>query len=284
MIKILCFLIAASMIIFTCNPVNAENKTNPRTRLSFMTADDSDLQDLEAEILFGRDLAARILGNYKTSDDEKMIHYVNLVGKAISLYSGRPELKFYFIPLASDEINAFATPGGYIFITTGALKAMNNEAQLACVLAHEIAHVTEKHVVRRLNIKGDESSAFSALSGAIGGSTAAVKATLEKAMDEASAIFFSKGYTIKEEMGADSTGIMIASLAGYDPVELIVFLESSKGFEKQDASYKGDHPQLSVRVSAVRNTISQLGLDNQTAIKKNNPNKMRSRFYANIKK
>lgn len=282
--KILCFLIAASMIIFTLSPVIAEDKANPRTRLSFMTADDSDIQDLEAEVLFGRDLAARILGNYKASDDEKMIRYVNLVGKAISLYSGRPELKFYFIPLISDEINAFATPGGYIFITTGALKAMNNEAQLACVLAHEIAHVTEKHVVRRLNIKGDESSAFSALSGAIGGSTAAVKATLEKAMDEASTIFFSKGYTIKEEMEADSTGIMIASIAGYDPLELIVFLESSKGFEKQDASYKGDHPQLSVRVSSVRNTLSQIGFDDQTAIKKNNMNKMRSRFYANIKK
>lgn len=282
--KILCFLIAASMIALSILPVQADEKSNPRTRLSFMTEDDSDMQDLEAEILFGRDLAARILGNYKASDDEKLIRYINLVGKALSLYSGRPDLRFYFIPLISDEINAFATPGGYIFITTGALKAMDNEAQLACVFAHEIAHVTEKHVVKRLNIKGDESSSFSSLSGAIGGSTAAVRATLEKAMDEASSIFFTKGYTIKEEMEADSTGLMIASLAGYNPDELTVFLESSKGFEKQDASYKGEHPQLDVRLSSIKNTLSQIGLDEKTSIKKNNKNIMRSRFYANIKK
>lgn len=271
-------LVIAFIILFTANTAFSDEKTNSRTRLSSLTADDTNMSDLEAEIMFGRNLAARILGNYKAIRDEKLIRYVNIVGKGLSLYSGRPDLKFHFIPLDSDEINAFATPGGYIFITNGALKAMDNEAQLACVLAHEIAHVTKKHVVKRLNIKGDDASGFSALSTVVGGGTEAVKTVFVKAMDDAAGILFEKGYKLDEEMDADSTGMMIAALTGYDPKELATFLESVRGFEKPDASYKEKQPQYRVRLSSIKATLVQNGMDQKKFAK------ARSRFHAKLNK
>ena len=268
--------IRATLIICLCS--GAALAADPRTRITFLTEDDRDTKDLEAEILFGRDLAARILGNYKVVTDDNLIRYVNLIGKALTLFSGRSELRFYFVVLDSDEINAFATPGGYIFITSGAMKAMDNEAQLACVLAHEIAHVIEKHVVRRLDIRGDDSSSFSALSGAISANTAAVLNVLDKAMTDASEILFEKGYKLKEEMEADSTGMIIASLAGYDPAELAVYLRTSQGFEKKDASYEGEHPQIDVRISSIEKTLVENGLDSKKQAK------VRSRFHAYLDK
>lgn len=250
---------------------------NGRTREPFLEDDFSDMADLEAEVLFGRDLAARILGNYKASQDPVLIRYVNMLGKGLALYSGRPELEFHFIVLDSEEVNAFATPGGYIFITTGALHRMENEAQLTCVLAHEIAHVTQRHVVRRLDIKGEDGSSFSALSNAIGSSTATVRTLIEKTLDEAAAILFEKGYKLKEEMEADRVGIQIAALAGYDPTQLGRFLSLCKGFEKPDASYKGEHPQLNVRLASIRKALKESGLE------KNNNAQVRRRFYANVK-
>ncbi|GAB6094377.1 M48 family metalloprotease [Desulfatiferula olefinivorans] len=263
----------ALLMVLISAPGSLQASESARTRISSLEETSPDIADLEAEILFGRDLAARILGNYKAVDDPALIRYVNLIGTGLVVHSGRSDLEFRFIILDSDEINAFATPGGYIFVTLGAVKRMDNEAQLACVLGHEIAHVTQRHVVRRLNIKGDETSAFSALSGAIGSSTAAVRTLLEKTLDEASAVLFETGYTIKEEMEADRVGMQIASLAGYDARQLGVFLKSCKGFEKPDASYTGKHPQLNVRLSSMARTLKENGLDKLSQAK------VRRRFH-----
>lgn len=273
-IKLCLVLIFACFIISSL--VTAEN--NGRKRISSIETDFSSEEDLEAEILFGRDLAARILGNYKLVDDDALLKYVNMVGKSISLFSGRPELKFYFSVLDSDEINAFATPGGYIFITKGALMKMDNEAQLAGVLGHEIAHVTQRHVVKNLNIHGDDTSSFSAVSGIIGGSTATFRDILETAINEAAETLFKKGYKLQEEMDADSQAIMMAGVAGYAPMELKNFIIKCKGFEKKDATYKGEHPQMSVRMKSMNKTLVVNGLS------KTKNAKVRRRFYANVKK
>lgn len=238
----------------------------------------SKMSDLEAEIRFGRDLAARILGNYKLVSDQKLLRYVNLVGKSVSLYSGRPELKFYFAVLDTTEVNAFATPGGYIFITKGALLKMDNEAQLAAVLGHEISHITKKHVVRKLDIKGQDTSAISGLSALAGANTEVFRNLLETSIDKASEILFETGYKLKEELEADSLGTLMASAAGYHPSGLKNFLIKSRGFEKEDITYKKEHPQLKVRMIALNKTLVSNGLLN---IKQK---KVRGRFHENVKK
>ncbi len=165
-----------------------------RRRISSNRKAETGIEDLKAEIKFGRDLAARILSNYKLIKDERLIKYINLVGKGVALYSGRSEIDFHFGIIDSQELNAFATPGGYVFITMGALKEIENEAQLAAVLGHEIGHIVKKHVVNELNIRGKDSSAMSGLAALVGGATNTLKVALTKALDQAVNILLKDGY------------------------------------------------------------------------------------------
>ena len=247
-----------------------------RRRISTIVNDFSDLSDVEAEVSFGRELAARILGNYSLFDDEKTNRYVNLVGRALALYAGRPEIEFYFAVLDSDEINAFAAPGGYIFITRGALMEMENEAQLAAVLGHEIAHVVKKHVVKELNIKGDDASAVGGIASLIGSATSSFRVALEQTLDQAVDILFNRGYKIADEIEADRVGILLASVAGYDPLGLREFLNKTKGFEKEDKTYTGEHPIQEVRMREIDKTLEVNGLQDVEKAK------VRERFHETI--
>ena len=267
-----------ALLIISIIFVNFAFAGEGRKRISSTSSEYSDVSDIEAEIRFGRELAARILGNYKLLDDEKINRYVNLVGKGLALYAGRPEIRYHFGVLDSDEINAFAAPGGYIFITRGALMKMDNEAQLAGVLAHEIAHVVRKHVVKELNIRGDEGSGAGGIASLVGGSTGTLRVALEQALDDAADILFNKGYKIKDEIEADRVGILVASVAGYDPSGLKEFLNSVKSFEKEDKTYKGEHPIFEVRMREMNKTLRALGLQDMKKAK------ARKRFYENIKK
>ena len=112
----------------------------------------------DREINFGRSVSAKILGKYPIMRNEQMVRYISQIGTGIYAQLGRPELRYFFGILDTDEINAFAAPGGYIFVTKGALKLMRNEAQLAGVLAHELAHVDQKHIVRKLKLQGVDRS------------------------------------------------------------------------------------------------------------------------------
>ena len=102
------------------------------------------------ELLSGRLLSKEILSRYKIYNNSKASLYVNKVGRGVALFAGRDELTYYFAILDSDTINAFAAPGGYIFITKGSIMAMENEAELAAVLAHEIGHVNNRHIMRQI--------------------------------------------------------------------------------------------------------------------------------------
>lgn len=267
-----------ALLIFSMILVHLAFAGEARKRISAKADEFSNLSDIEAEIIFGRELSARILGNYGLLDDEKITRYVNLVGKAVALYSGRPEIQFYFAVLDSNEINAFAAPGGYVFITRGALTKMDNEAQLAAVLGHEIAHIVNRHVVKELHIKGEEGSAASGIAGLIGGPSGTLGVALDQALDDAANILFNRGYKVADEIEADRVGILLASVAGYDPSALKEFLSNVKSFEVEDKTYKGEHPVFEVRMREINKTLEAHGLKD---VKKP---KVRDRFYENVKK
>jgi beta-barrel assembly-enhancing protease len=249
-----------------------------RKRISSTANDYSNLSDIEAEIRFGRDLSARILGNYKLLKDEKKNKYIGLIGTGLAQYAGRPELKFYFGILETDEINAFAAPGGYVFITKGALAQMENEAQLAAVLGHEIAHVVKRHVVRKLNIKGDQGSATGGFASMIGGATGSFREAFEHSLLEAEEILFKKGYGIEEEIEADQFGILLASAAGYAPEALRDFLVKCKRFESGNPKTDSEHPPHEIRIQKMNETLQAEGLLNGSNAK------MRNRFNDYIHK
>src|SRR5262249_45419213 len=99
----------------------------------------------EQEANIGKEYASLLVGAAPLLDRPALQRYVNQVGRWLSLHSDRPDLDWRFGVLDTDNLNAFATPGGYVLVTKGLLARLKNEAELAGVLAHEIAHVVKKH-------------------------------------------------------------------------------------------------------------------------------------------
>ena len=106
--------------------------------------------DEKEEIAVGREVAGRMLGAAPLVADPGLQAYVNRVGRWVASQTERPDLPWHFGVIDSPAINAFAAPGGYVLITRGALALMESEAELAGVLAHEIAHVDQKHIIEAI--------------------------------------------------------------------------------------------------------------------------------------
>lgn len=235
-----------------------------RARLSAKdAAADNSIEDVRAEINFGREVAARILGRFKLNRDDILTRYVNLVGHSLLRHTNRPELDFHFAVLDSDTINAYTAPGGYIFITLGALTLMEDEAELAGVLAHEIAHATEKHIVRELNIKGSEQSAAAGLAHLLGGAGDPTKMAFVQAVDMAMDLLFTKGLNKQDEFVSDEIGTFLLATAGYDPSALQRYLlKVKKSREDKLQVLYSTHPAFEERLAALALAISENGLNN----------------------
>jgi predicted Zn-dependent protease len=109
--------------------------------------------DEPKEIEIGRQLAAVLLGSKPLHGDMVLQAYVNQLGRWISLHSTRPNLPWSFVVIDDSGYNAFAAPGGYVFVTKGLIDRVRDEAELAAILAHEITHVTSRHHLVALRAK-----------------------------------------------------------------------------------------------------------------------------------
>lgn len=252
-------LILAGMLVPADLPAS-QSEMNFRHRIS--AADEVNAEDIAEEARFGREVAARVIGRYGLYDNQELMKYVNLVGRSIAVNTNRPEIEFRFAVLNTDEINAYAAPGGYIFVTRGALAKMQNEAELAGVLAHEIAHIVEKHVVNELNIRGTEKSAATGLALLIGGSSESARLAFSQAVDTAIDMLFKNGYKREDEIQADKDAVLFCALSGYDPSGLTKYLErigpiKGKNTEVLDKT----HPSVAIRTSWLREVIASEGVD-----------------------
>ena len=265
----ICTLLFSSSCASTSKERADDDVTEARKRLSYKATEVSK-SDVEAEIQFGQELSAKILGKYRMVEDEKLTRYVNLIGKGLATYSPRPEIDLKFAVLNTDMVNAFAAPGGYIFITKGTLEMISNEAQLAGVLAHEIAHVTERHIVKELGIKGQDVSAGASFASIMGGGASdTVRAAFTQLVDKASQILFESGLKRENEMESDLLAVMLISNAGYDPVEyrkLLVKIDEIKKSKKKKKEHSTEilsetHPAIKDRVAAIEKNIAEEGLD-----------------------
>ena len=167
------------------------------------------------EIEIGRGIAATIAGRYPIVQDSALTLYVNLVGLTVAGEAPRPDIAYRFAVLETPDVNAFAAPGGYIFVTRGALALMESEAELAGVLAHEVGHVNRRHVIEGLR-KSDLMQSVRDESGISG-------TTLDRAVGQGANAVFS-GYSRGDESEADSLGVEYAAGAGYDPQGLPRFV------------------------------------------------------------
>jgi predicted Zn-dependent protease len=182
------------------------------------------------EIQIGQSMTETLLGARPLYDDPELQHYVNEVGLWVARQSERPNLPWHFGVNDSDHINAFATPGGYIIITKGMIKQLRNEAELAGVLGHEVAHVNQKH-----HLKALRKSAFASLLGeGVAAATDNKHAELVKKLAGPTKELYARGLDKSDEFEADRMGVVLAARAGYDPYGLPAVLTTLASADPKD--------------------------------------------------
>jgi len=238
----------------------AESDARLRQRIS--SHDEIAVSDIAEEVRFGREVAARVIARYGLYENPRLMKYVNLVGHVLAQTTSRPELEFRFAILNTDEINAYAAPGGYVFITRGALLKMQDEAELAGVIAHEMGHIVGKHVVKELKIKGTDESAAVGLATLIGGSSQSARTAFTQAVDSALDMLFKDGYKREDETQADKDAVIFCALSGYEPTGLARYFERLNAIKgKNTEVLDKTHPSYANRIAWLKETIVLEGLD-----------------------
>lgn len=204
--------------------------TNPVTgKQDFVLMSESE------EISLGRSYHQQVLQDTPLYTNQRLADYVNEVGQRVAKASHRPGLDYHFYVLDSTQINAFALPGGYIYVTRGLLAYLNSEAQLAAVLGHEVGHVTARHSVRQYS-----AATASGVAGAILEATTGVRGSQDLFNVLGKALL--SGYGREHELESDRLGAQYLARTGYDPkamLEVIAVLKNQEIFERQRAREEG---------------------------------------------
>ena len=182
------------------NPVTGEQD------LAFMSEDE------ETEL--GRNLHKQLMGSYKAYNHPRLDQYITEIGEKLGAISHRKELIYHFTLLDTPQVNAFAIPGGYCYVTRGMLAFLGNEAELAGVLGHELGHITARHGVRQ-HAKQQVSGIVTTILGAVLGN--------RQLMDLANiaGLALLRGYGRENELEADRVGAEYMANLGYDPNNLL---------------------------------------------------------------
>lgn len=191
--------------------------------------------DDKGEIDLGEGVAANLLGAAPLVQDEKLQQYVNRLGFWLAAQTERPDLPWHFAVLDTDSVNAFAAPGGYVFVTRGLLLRLHSEAELAGVLAHEISHVLKRHHLVAIQKNAKTGLAGDLLSIAIDNSSSQYSEWKKKAVGVSTELY-ARGLDKEDEFEADRMGVVIAARAGYDPYGLPAVLQMLDGMNPQDGS------------------------------------------------
>ena len=213
------------------------------------------------ELLIGEGIASNLLGAAPLVNDLRLQKYVNRIGRWVALQTERPDLPWRFGVLNSDDINAFAAPGGYVFITRGLLEQIHSEAELAGVLAHEISHVLMKH-----HLNAARKSARTGIAAELLGELLKDKAepeVLNKAVSAGTELY-ARGLDKSDEFEADRMGLVIATRAGYDPYGLPAVLQTLHSLNPQNSALAlmfKTHPSPDERLNLLEKLMGD-NLDN----------------------
>jgi len=208
-----------------------------------------------AEVSIGNTLAEKISRQFKISKDSQKIDRVVMVGKKIADVSDRKDIEYRFNVIEDEDLNAFTTPGGYIYINSGIIeKSTDNE--LACVIGHEIGHVAARHIAKKIQAQIGYDILMN---------IAASRSGLNDIQRAASISYdlVMLGYSREDELLADKLGAKYAYKAGYDPNAMITFLEKLKDTKKEGIgfSFLRSHPYTSERIKALEKEIPALKND-----------------------
>ncbi|SRR5579871_3213219 len=210
-------------------------------------ADQLNVSDDE-EARIGRDVSEKIRTRFGVVQDAAVTKYVTLVGTLLARQSERPKLAWSFIVLDTDGVNAFAAPGGIVHITRGALGLVQNEAELAGVLGHEITHVAHKHAVGALRKNA-------AVSMAANQTLADRGPYLDQLATKTYEMILENSFDRGDELDADKGGVELTSKLGYAPASLADFLTRLDERNKDVPARNGlfaSHPETKERIEKIR--------------------------------
>ena len=222
-------LLVAAMVSITVTPAQAQfgglgNIVN-RVKTAKKVGDSMREIGPEEEIKIGGDLASMILGAAPLVDNAAEQHYVNRVGMWLAMHTTRADLPWRFGIVDTEDVNAFSTPGGYVLITRGMFERFRNESELAGVLAHEIAHVVQKHHLHALQNEMRTSAVAEAGSSVVS-SQGGVAGFVSAQVIKAGKTLYTRGLDKGDEYEADRMGVVIAARSGYSPYGLVGVLQT----------------------------------------------------------
>ena len=231
------------------NPSQAENQSPDKSEPTINLKKPSRAEEIQV----GREIAGNILGAAPLVKDPALQKYVNQVGRWVASQSERPYLPWHFGVIESEDLNAFAAPGGYVLITKGLYRQLKNESELAGVLGHEIGHVIKKHQLKLLQKQQLLSMGAGLLSGKLGKENP----TVQKVVGSGAEIS-ARSLDKSAEYEADRIGVVLAGRAGYEPFGLPEVLQTIGHAGKDDgrvALLFKTHPHPDDRLTALGDAI-----------------------------
>jgi predicted Zn-dependent protease len=253
--------LAACLTVLAACTQNAATGRSSFT--GFMNADD------EAKI--GRDEGSKAVKQYGGVYAEKDLPaYIQRLGESLARVTEIPDQKFTFTLLNTDMVNAFALPGGYVYVTRGIMALAENEAELAGVMAHEIGHVVARHSAQRYSTAMGINYGIGIAS--IVGQMFGLPAGLGDVASQGAQMYL-MSYSRDQELEADMLGIRYMSKAGYDPNGMVTFFQKLEAYTKLEAKMEGrkepngpdmmaTHPQTPERIAKAMDLSQKIHLDN----------------------
>jgi beta-barrel assembly-enhancing protease len=259
-------LVVGSSLLLGCSQVGSLSQiaNYSQSALKVGQAVAKTFQDItpEQEYYIGRAVGAIVAGKYKPYQNQKSTTYLNVLGQTLAQASDRPETfgGYHFAILESDQINAFAAPGGLIFVSRGMLRCCKNEDAVAAVLAHEIGHVVKRHGLQAI-----KKSRFTEAAGIIGieaaktmGGDNLAKASqlFEDSLMDITSTLVNNGYSRTFESEADAAAVTLLKRVGYHPNALVDMLKvMEQRLVPGGMDFAKTHPSPKDRINKIQQSI-----------------------------
>ena len=218
------------------------------------------------EYYLGRAVAANILASYRPyTGNPELSRYLNLICQTLAINSSKPVLfnGYSVMILDSAEFNAFATPGGHIFLTKKLIETATSEDMLAAIIAHELAHIMLHHgtgIIDEMRLMDDMSATANRASGIAGSQSAAANqaAYFRSSVTSSIDTMMKNGYSQTQEFEADKEAVSLLAASGYNPMALVEILAILQRVQpSQSGGFNTTHPSPAMRISSVQPAVNR---------------------------
>ncbi len=219
-----------------CTGLCGCGSVNPATGRTSFTG----LTSIEDDVKLGKEENGKIVKEFGGAYESRRLQgYIDFIGRNLASHAEFQQFQYHFTVLNTPVVNAFALPGGYVYVTRGLLALASNEAELAGVMAHEIGHVNARHTAERM--AAAQVSQLGLLAGAIGAAALGLPGEVMQ-LGQSVAVAAIQSYSRSQELEADTLGIRYMSRAGYDPQGMVTFLSTLREQSMVEAQMQGLPP------------------------------------------